>query len=286
MNNPFRGDNKGPGALTRHGIAALDPINGLPLRWNPGRHVGEGVFSFLATPEGLWVGHDTDTIGHEYHNRLAFFPIAGGTTVPVHTQATLPNTLYTTPPTGETSIALRSFDGVTAGTRTLLSTPTVDWSHARGAFYAQGRIYYCWDDGQMFRRSFNGTTVGTAVRIFPRGLTASYFPMASLTGMFLENGRLYYTVLGDDRLLYRYFTIESSVIGAETFVAVVQGSGFNWGTVRGMTLAGGKLYVARTGGILYSIGWANGLPVTGSQTQIDASPAQLWATRGMFVRNV
>lgn len=286
LNNPFRGDNDGPGAVTRKGIGALDPINGLPLSWNPSRPVGEGVFAFLSTPDGLYVGSDTDTIGGEYHNRLAFFPVAGGTSVYVHNQATLPNTLYTTPPTGETSIAQRSFDGVTPGARTLLSTPTVDWSHARGAFYANGRIYYCWDDGQMFRRSFNGTTVGNAVRIFPRGLTSTDFPMASLTGMFLENGRLYYTVLGDDRLLYRYFTVESGVIGAETFVAVAQGSGFTWGTVRGMTLAGGKLYVARTNGILYSIGWANGLPVTGSQTQIDASAAQMWATRGMFVRNV
>jgi hypothetical protein len=286
MNNPFRGDNDGPGAVNRKGIAALDPINGLPLSWNPGRHVGEGVFSFLSTPEGLWVGHDTDTIGHEYHNRLAFFPIAGGKSVYVHTQATLPNTLYTLPPTGETSLTQRSFDGVAAGARTTLSTPTMDWSVARGAFYANGRIYYGRDDGEMFRRSFNGTTIGNAVRIYPRGLTAAYFPIASLTGMFLEKGRLYYTVLGDDRLLYRYFTVESGVIGAETFVAVAQGSGFTWGTVRGMTLADGTLYVARTDGILYSIDWANDLPVTGSQTQIDASSAQKWATRGMFVRNV
>jgi hypothetical protein len=286
MNNPFRGDSKGPGAVNRKGIAALDPVNGLPLSWNPGRDLGEGVFSFLATPEGLWVGDDTDTIGGEYHNRLAFFPIAGGTSVYVHNQATLPNTLYTMPATGETSMAQRSFDGNTAGARSLVSTPTVDWSNARGAFYADGRIYFCTADGQMYRRSFNGTTVGSAVRIYPRGLTASYFPMASLTGMFLENGRLYYTVSGDDRLFYRYFTVESGVIGAETFTAVAAGSGFNWGTVRGMTLADGTLYVARTDGILYSIDWANGLPVTGSQTQVDASSAQKWTTFGMFVRNV
>lgn len=286
MNNPFAGDAKGPGALTRHGIAALDPINGLPLSWNPGRDLGEGVFDFTLTPEGLYVGDDTDTIGGEYHNRLAFFPIDGGTSVYVHNQATLPNTLYTMPATGETSMAGRSFDGAVAGARSLVSTPAVDWSNARGAFYADGRIYYCTAGGEMFRRTWaGGSTPGSAKEVFPRGLTAANFPMASLTGMFLENGRLYYTVSGDDHLYYRYFTIESNVIGAVTFTAVSTGSGFTWGTVRGMTLAGGKLYVARSDGKLYSIGWSNGLPVTGSQTLVDSSASQQWATFGMFVRN-
>jgi hypothetical protein len=285
MNNPFAGDAKGRGAVNRKGIAALDPTNGLPLSWNPGRNIGEGVFDFTVTNEGLWVGHDTDTIGGEYHNRLAFFPLAGGTSVYVHNQATLPNTLYTMPATGETTLSQRSFDGATAGARTTLSTPTMDWSVARGAFYANGSIYYGQADGTMFRRTFGGTTVGSAKKIYTRGLTAADFPLSALSSMFLENGRLYYTVSGGDRLLYRYFTVESGMIGAETFVAVAQGSGFNWGTVRGMTLAGGKLYVARSDGSLYSIGWANGLPVGGSQQLVDASAAQKWATSGMFVRN-
>jgi hypothetical protein len=287
MNNPFAGDAKGPGALTRHGIAALDPINGLPFSWNPGRDIGEGVFDFTLTSEGLYVGHDTDTIGGEYHNRLAFFPLDGGTSVYVHAQATLPNTLYTMPATGETSMAQRSFDGSVAGARSLVSTPAVDWSNARGAFYADGKIYYCTTGGEMFRRTWGGgSSPGKAKKVFPRGLTASYFPMASLTGMFLENGRLYYTVSGDDRLYYRYFTVESNVIGSVTFTAVLPGSGFTWGTVRGMTLAGGTLYVARTDGKLYSIGWSNGLPVTGSQAVVDSQTSQQWSTFGMFVRNV
>lgn len=107
-----------------------------------------------------------------------------------------------------------------------------------------------------------------------------------MTGTFYDHtrGRLYYTVAGDGRLFYRYFTPESEVVGAVTFVATGPNDGFDWGTVRGMTQAGDALYVARTSGTLHRIGW-NGAPVSGSQTLVDATSAQAWAARGMFVWN-
>jgi hypothetical protein len=100
-NNPYQGDQAGPGAVPREGIAALDPVNGLPLSWNPGRTRGVGAQALYATDQGLWVGSDTNQIGGQTHDRIALMPLAGGTTVPTVAPATLPNNLfYATRPSG------------------------------------------------------------------------------------------------------------------------------------------------------------------------------------------
>jgi hypothetical protein len=98
MNNGIVGDFAVGGAVVREGIAALDPQNGMPLRWNPGRARGQGVFGFLATPAGLWIGHDTNSVGGATHRRIAFFPLAGGSVVPIGQDATLPGTVFAAPP--------------------------------------------------------------------------------------------------------------------------------------------------------------------------------------------
>ena len=149
--------------VARSALAALDPVNGLPLSWNPGRDRGVGAFALVATSQGLWIGSDTDRTGrYEYHGRIAFMPLAGGTPVPESGVGTLPGDL------------LR------------LAT-----------------------DGTMTRRAFDGTTAGFTTPIALNGLTSTQFPISRVTGMLFWNGRLYYTLSGDPRLYYRWFTPES-----------------------------------------------------------------------------
>ncbi len=96
MNNPTGADSPGPGAVPRPGVAALDPDTGLPLAWNPGRAPrGAGTWTLFATPDGLWMGSDTDYVGNYQYKRgkLAFFPLAGGAAAAGKAVPALPGTV-------------------------------------------------------------------------------------------------------------------------------------------------------------------------------------------------
>lgn len=74
MDNEEGALNPGPGSVAREGIAAVDPISGRALGWNPGRARGHGVEALHATSDGLYVGSDTERLGGSYHARLGMFP--------------------------------------------------------------------------------------------------------------------------------------------------------------------------------------------------------------------
>lgn len=78
-NNPQGADKAGPGALPRQGIAALDPTTGRALTWNPGRDRGLRAFRVVPTAEGLYVLSDSQKFAGEYHPRLTYLTVAGGT---------------------------------------------------------------------------------------------------------------------------------------------------------------------------------------------------------------
>ena len=98
MNNTLANDYAGPGAVPRSGLAVLDPLSGVPMKWNPGRVPrGTAVWGLLVARDGIWLGSDTDyiSVNPAYkRQKLAFFPYAGGYTATETTTPTLPATVY------------------------------------------------------------------------------------------------------------------------------------------------------------------------------------------------
>jgi hypothetical protein len=268
----------GPGSVARNGIAALDPVNGLPLKWNPGRERGEGTWAMVSTPDGLWVGSDTNLIGGEYHAKLSFLPLAGGYTPVADTNAALPGDLWTIGTDG--SLTHRNFDGHTVG-GTAPAGGGADWAGVRGAFTVAGRLYAGRDDGRLTMQpvSADGPS-GSPVNVDLHELTPTMFPVTRMTGMFYDAGRLYHTVSGDSRLFSRWFSPDDNVVGND--VAVVASDGFDFNGVTGMAMASGRLTYAK-GGVLHGAAFQGGRPVPGTDVVIAGSAGTDWTSRGMFI---
>ena len=96
-------------------------------------------------------------------------------------------------------------------------------------------------------------------------------------------GRLYYTMRGDSRLLWRGFSPESDVVGPTAFEASGDLGALDAANVQGMFLSGARLYFAdRSDGSLSSVGFAAGA-VAGPKALADDSMD--WRARGAFVWN-
>ncbi|QYJ04216.1 PKD domain-containing protein [Nocardioides panacisoli] len=471
QNNPFRGDNPGQGAVGREGIAALDPVNGLPYSWNPGRTKGVGVFDFLRTAAGLWVASDTDRIGNfQLRSRIALLG-SDGPDVPAVSTPGLPNDLYAVGRTGsvpDPSILYRvnaggpeiaapigpvwqadtagtpsphlnggqqiaswgpvpTVDGTVPsstpsevfsterwdpssapeqqwdfsvpsgtplevrlyfanrcdctdqvgerrfhvdidGTRVLndldlvasvgddvgtmrsfavtsdgnvdidlfhlvenplinaieivrtdvppvepedgaierrpMTETTVgeaqavpgggiDWNQVRGAFMLNGWLYTATSDGIFTRRTFDGNAYGAPQPVDGAdqivALTDWRSDIGSLTGLYYDSGRIYYTLAGSDFLHYRYFTSESGVVGAKRLVAASSTGEIDYSEVRGLFGTASQLFWATSSGDLRRIDWqhqgASGAPVAGTATTVSGPGADgvEWGARDYFL---
>ncbi|GAA2354529.1 hypothetical protein Cme02nite_47630 [Catellatospora methionotrophica] len=133
LNNSFGGDSPAAGAVGRASIAALDPLTGLPLAWNPGRHPrGVGVAEMLVTPAGIWLGSDTAFIGNYQYRRerISFFSLTGGNAPHATTVATLPGNVYRAGVPVPTNVLYR----VNAGGPAVASTDSgPDWADDGGS---------------------------------------------------------------------------------------------------------------------------------------------------------
>lgn len=109
MNNAGGRDYAAPGAVARPGLGAVDTRTGVPIAWNPGRSPrGAGAEVVYPTTAGLWVGSDTEQIGHYKFRRprIAFFPVTGGVPLGVEDTGSVPGNVYKigaapTVPTGD-----------------------------------------------------------------------------------------------------------------------------------------------------------------------------------------
>ncbi len=288
QNNPIGKNVPGQGAVSREGIAALNPVNGMPLSWNPTRARGVGVQDMLATETGLYVGSDTTLIGHTpgntYHARIAVLPLAGGGARPTVAASSLPADVYTVP-TGGSALTRRAFSG-TAVTGTSAVPTGPGWSSAAGAFMVNGVLYKANTDGSVTKQTFDGTAYGAAEPVSTSDALVYqsdwHTDVQTITTLFYAEGRIYYTKSGTNALYRRGFEIEDDVVGQQRFSTTT--SGINWSSVRGAFVTGGKLYYATTGGQLYSATWnqAAHAPVAGTSVLLSGAGTG-WASRAMFV---
>ncbi len=288
QNNPIGKNVPAQGAVSREGIAALNPVNGMPLSWNPTRARGVGVQDMLATDTGLYVGSDTTLIGHTpgntYHARIAVLPLAGGNARPTVAASSLPADVYTVP-TGGSALTRRTFTGTSASGST--SVPTgPGWSTSVGAFMVNGVLYKANTDGSVTKQTFDGSAYGNADPVNAADAlvyqTDWHTDVKTITTLFYAEGRIYYTKSGTNALYRRGFEVEDDVVGQQRFSTTT--TGINWSSVRGAFVAGGKLYYATTTGQLYSATWNQAAHAPVANTSVLLSGAGTgWASRAMFV---
>ncbi|MET0837904.1 MAG: PKD domain-containing protein, partial [Marmoricola sp.] len=284
---PNSGDKPGDGAVSREGIAALSTVTGLPFSWNPTRARGVGVQDILATNDGLYVGSDTELLGHTtgntYHARIAYLPLAGGATVPQIQTNALPTNLYRVA-SGASQLTRRNFTGTTVGTAANAANGP-GWGTSTGAFMVNGVLYQAKTDGTLSKMTFDGTTYGTVGSVNTADALLSqaewHTDVKTLTSLFYSGGFLYYTKSGINALYRRGFEVESGVIGQQRFSTTT--TGINYANVRGAFVAGGKLYYASNTGNLYSATWnqAGHAATAGTVSQITTAGTG-WSTRAMF----
>ncbi len=295
MNNSFGHDSPASGALPRPGLAALDPVNGVPLSWNPGRNPrGAGAYAIYATDQGVYVGSDTQFIGNRKYKRgrIAFFPLTGGYTPPSTEIGTLPGRVFRTSGSSLTATTMSAAGAVGSP---VLADSSMDWSQVRGAFRLGSTLYYGKADGGLYSRSFDGTTLGAESVVapwvdaywnaVPTGEGTNYLGFASglsselsrVTSMFYSGGRIYYTLSGSSGMYYRYFTPDGGAVGSDEFRV---NDGLSWSSAAGAFVTGSTLYYATTDGVLHALAWSTD-HASGSPQTVDTS--QSWATRGMFV---
>ena len=228
------------------------------MNWDPSRERGYGVYGFEITDTGLWIGSDTSYIGkeNEYRARMAFMPLASGTTLPIDYAGELPGQVVSLgvnqPLTFGTSldrVTTRTLSATGTSTSSqVISAGTSQWHNLRGAFMIDGKLYTGWSDSTFKVQTFDGTTFGPQTTV-PLALgtveatgavssnSLSRFStqdLSSINGMFYDSvtGRIYFNKSGSNVLSYRAFSSESNIVGAARVDSATGAGGVTWTNVR------------------------------------------------------
>ncbi len=295
-NNPYGFDGPMPGAVARPSIQGLDPVNGMPLAWNPGREPrAHGIEAVLVASDGIWMGSDTQYWGNEQYSRprLAFFPLTGGYT-PAST-ATAAASLYLA---NGTALTKRTLSGTTVGSDQSSTSP-LNFSGVRGAVVIGNTLFYgSTSDNRLHSRPFTGAVGGTDTtvnpystvwdtvidngRTPPPGSPNTYLigvppdlysssGIGSLTSLAYDRstGRLYYTLSGKSSLYYRAFSPDSGVL----YPIANTVSAPDMTSTTGMSIVGGTIDFVNGGDLKTSSFGSAGF--TGSVSTIES--ARSWA---------
>ena len=271
-----------------------------------------GERSFNVSLDGTRVLENYDIVAEvgDQRGTMKTFNIASDGTVNIDFTHTVENPLINAieilrtdiappPPSQTDTLSTVAFDGTTAS-----AAPGdgqgIDFGNWRGAVKIGGQVFYGYTDNFLYSRTWDGTRFGPAVKIDPyndpawsdvqtdlgqtfRGAVPTlYGQMPNVTGMFYEDGKLYYTLFGDSALHWRWFSPDSGIVDERN--ATVPSS-VSFGAASGMFVDGGNLYYAsRTDGALRRVSF-DGNEVSGGATVVSGpdDDGVNWSNRAMFL---
>ena len=197
----------------------------MPYSWNPTRARGVGVQDMLATSDGLYVGSDTELIGHTagntYHARIALLPLATGTKLPQLQAARCPADIYKVA-TGASSCRSAPTSPAPPPAPPPTSPTGPGWGTSTGAFMVNGVLYKVNTDGSLSKMTFDGTTYGTvtAVNTADALVAQTDWHTDAKTidqHLLLRRLHLLHEVAGTNALYRRGFEVEDGVVGQQRF---------------------------------------------------------------------
>lgn len=245
-------------------------FDNVDLNSNPGHNVGTMLSKDVVSDGTINISFD-----HEVEN-----PAVNGIEI-VDLDAQAPEES-----TAATEIYFNGTQSASKGATELDSD--VDWQRVRGAFLGDGKAYLAMADGTFQVRSYDGEALGNPTTLDLYGLTNFSAEIQQMSGLFLANDRMYFTLAGDSNLYMRYFDLSSQIVGAQRYTIDTSGSsGIDFNQIQGMFLVGQTMYYATSDGSLHAVDWVqsgtDGVPSGEAAVVSDSQENQInWSANALL----